>query len=77
MYSPGRTVTMPISYLTGLSATVNKLTGKVFGGLFGAAGDSPVAVEKVGQAVVQAIDDESIKGPVEVPQIETLATRIT
>ncbi|EPS38278.1 hypothetical protein H072_7928 [Dactylellina haptotyla CBS 200.50] len=77
MFSYERPITVPMGYLTKVSATMNSLTGNIFGGLLGAAGTAPMDVEKVGRAVVQAIDDESIKGPVEVPLIETLSSRLT
>ncbi|KAF3915389.1 hypothetical protein AA313_de0207657 [Arthrobotrys entomopaga] len=77
MYSHERAFTVPISYLTSVSSTMNKLTGNIFGGLLGAAGAAPMDVEKVGRAVIQAIDDESIRGPVEVPLIESLSSRLT
>ncbi|KAF3938263.1 hypothetical protein ABW19_dt0206134 [Dactylella cylindrospora] len=76
MSSQDRPVTVPLSYLLSVSSTLNSITGKIFSGLMGAAGSSPLDVEKVGRAVVQAIEDESIKGPVEVPQIETLSSKI-
>ncbi|KAK6543881.1 hypothetical protein TWF694_000603 [Orbilia ellipsospora] len=77
MYSHERPITVPMSYLTSVSSTMNKLTGNIFGGLLGAAGTAPMDVDKVGRAVVQAIDDKSIKGPVEVPLIESLSSKLT
>ncbi|KAF3906345.1 hypothetical protein ABW20_dc0103973 [Dactylellina cionopaga] len=76
MYSSERPITVPLSYLMRVSSTMNSLTGSIFSGLMGAAGSAPLDVEKVGRAIVQAIDDESIKGAVEVPMIETLSSRL-
>ncbi|KAJ6263268.1 hypothetical protein Dda_1829 [Drechslerella dactyloides] len=76
MYSSERPATVAMSYLTRVSATMNSITGKVFSGLFGAAGASPLQAENVGRAVVRAIEDEAVKGPVEVAQIETLNSRL-
>ncbi|KAK6341217.1 hypothetical protein TWF696_008303 [Orbilia brochopaga] len=75
MYSSERPFTVPMSYLTRVSATMNSLTGNVFSGLFGAAGATPLQVERVARAVVRAIEDESVKGPVEVSQIEALDSK--
>lgn len=76
MYSHERPITVPMSYLTQVSATMNSLTGNIFSGLLGAAGSAPLDVEKVGVAVVHAVEDESITGPVEVQQIGKLGSRV-
>ncbi|KAK6358394.1 hypothetical protein TWF730_007730 [Orbilia blumenaviensis] len=76
MYSQQRPITVPLSYLTQVSATMNNLTGNIFSGLLGAAGAAPLDVEKVGVAVVEAVADESVTGPVEVKQIDKLGSRV-
>ncbi|KAK6519663.1 hypothetical protein TWF281_003485 [Arthrobotrys megalospora] len=76
MYSSQRPITIPLSYLTRVSSTMNSLTGSIFSGLLGAAGAAPLDVEKVGVAVVHAIEDESVTGPVEVQQIDKLGSRV-
>ncbi|KAF3309291.1 hypothetical protein TWF173_011293 [Orbilia oligospora] len=76
MYSSERPFTVPMSYLTRVSSTMNSLTGSIFSGLLGAAGSAPLDVEKVGVAVVHAIEDESTTGPVEVQQIDKLGSRV-
>jgi hypothetical protein len=45
------------------------------GGFFGAAVTKPLKVDLVADAVVEALADEGVKGPVEVPQLEELASR--
>ncbi|KAF3924803.1 hypothetical protein ABW21_db0201683 [Orbilia brochopaga] len=76
MYSNERPATVAMSYFTGVSAAMNSLTGNVFSGLFGAAGAKPLRAEQVARAVVRAIEDESITGPVEVSQIQALDSKL-
>jgi len=61
--------------MTGLGAAFNSVTGGVFGGFMGAAGVKPLKADLVAEAVVEALSDESVKGPVEVPEIEQLAEK--
>ncbi|KAK6501670.1 hypothetical protein TWF481_009499 [Arthrobotrys musiformis] len=76
MYSHERPITVPMSYLTQVSSTMNTLTGNIFSGLLGAAASAPLDVEKVGVAVVHAVEDEAVTGPVEVQQITKLGSRV-
>jgi hypothetical protein len=41
----------------------------------GASALKPLAADAVADAVVEAAEDESVQGPVELPQIEDLAQR--
>ncbi|KAK6073652.1 hypothetical protein SCUP234_06131 [Seiridium cupressi] len=75
LYDSSRPVTMPLAAMTGAGALFNKFTGGVLGGFMGAAGAKPLKVDVVAEAVVEAMEDESIRGPVEVPEIEELANR--
>lgn len=75
MYDSSRSVTMPMAALTAVGAAFNGVTGGIFGNLMGAAGVKPLQVDTVAEAVVQALGDESVKGPIEVPQIEILANK--
>ncbi len=61
--------------MTGLGAAFNGVTGGIFGGIMGAAGVKPLKADLVAEAVVEALDDESVKGPVEVKEIEELAQK--
>lgn len=66
---------MPMAAMTGVGAVFNGLTGGIFGNLMGAAGVKPLQVDVVAEAIVQALSDEAVKGPVEVPRIEELANK--
>lgn len=73
MFDSSRTVTMGMAALTGAGAVFNKMTGGYLNTLMGAAGAKPVKVEMVAEAVVEALSDEEVKGPVETEQMEELA----
>ncbi|KAH7041139.1 uncharacterized protein B0I36DRAFT_312223 [Microdochium trichocladiopsis] len=75
MYDSSRPITMAMAGMTAGGALFNGITGGVLGGFMGAAGVKPLKADLVAQAVVEALEDESVRGPVEVPQIEDLATR--
>ena len=73
LYDSSRSFTVPLAAMTGLGAAFNGLTGGVLGGLMGAAGTKPLKADLVADAVVEALSDETVKGPVEVKKIEELA----
>ncbi|KAK4157141.1 isoflavone reductase IRL [Chaetomidium leptoderma] len=75
MYDRSRTVTMGMAAMVTAGSVFNGLTGGVLGGFLGAAGTKPLKADAVADAVVEALADESVKGPVEVPQLEELASR--
>ncbi|ROV88264.1 hypothetical protein VSDG_09023 [Cytospora chrysosperma] len=75
LYDSSRPLTIPMAAATGLGAMFNGLTGGVLGGFMGAAGAKPLKVDVVAEAAVEALSDEGVRGPVEVPEIEELATR--
>ncbi|KAI1353142.1 NAD(P)-binding protein [Xylaria sp. FL0043] len=75
LYDSSRPITMPMAAMTGIGAIFNGVTGGIFGNLMGAAGVKPLKVDVVAEAVVQALHDETVKGPVEVPDIEQLANK--
>ena len=66
---------MPLAAATGVAAMVNSAVGGRLGWLMGAGGVKPLKADLVGAAVVEAIEDEGVKGPVEVGEIEALGTR--
>jgi hypothetical protein len=41
----------------------------------GSAGVKPLKADVVADAVVEALSDENVRGPVEVPEIEELASK--
>lgn len=75
MYDSSRSFTMPLAAAAGAGAMVNSLVGGKLTWLMGAGGTKPLKADLVGEAVVEAIEDGAIKGPVEVPQIEALGMK--
>ena len=66
---------MPIAALGGVASTVNSFLGGRLTGLMGAGVIKPLKADVVGEAVVEALDDPAVAGPVEVSKIESLATK--
>ncbi|KAF2655649.1 NAD(P)-binding protein [Lophiostoma macrostomum CBS 122681] len=75
MYDSSRTFTLPIAFAGGVASVVNSAVGGRLTWLMGAGGIKPLKADMVGDAVVEALEDESVKGAVEVKEIETLGTR--
>lgn len=75
MYDSSRSFTMPIAALGGIASMMNGAVGGRLTWLFGAGGIKPLKADLVGEAIVEALEDEDVKGPVEVPEIERLGTR--
>lgn len=75
MYDSSRSFTMPIALLGGVASMVNGAVGGRLTWLMGAGGIKPLKADAVAEAVVESLEDEEVKGPIEVPEIETLATR--
>ena len=72
MFSDAKGFTKPLARLLGLSyAAQSAFSGAI--PLLGAAGVKPLLVDRVGKAIIQACEDESCSGPIEVFQIEALA----
>lgn len=75
LYDSSRPFTIPMAAMTGVGAIFNGLTRGVLDGFMGAAGAKPLKVDVVAQAAVEALSDEGVRGPVEVPEIEELANK--
>jgi len=75
MYDSSRTFTLPIAAGGAVASMVNSAVGGRLTWLMGAAGIKPLKADLVGEAVVEALDDVEVHGPVEVPEIERLGTR--
>ncbi|OCL03368.1 NAD(P)-binding protein [Glonium stellatum] len=75
MYDASRSFTMPLAALTGMGAIANSLVGGKLTWLMGAGGMKPLKADLVGEAVVEALEDEGVQGPVEVKEIEILGMR--
>lgn len=75
MYDSSRTFTMGMAAVTYGGFLANSLTGGNLTWLMGAGGAKPLRAGLVAEAVVEGLDDEKVKGPVEVREIEELANR--
>jgi hypothetical protein len=54
---------------------INSAVGGRLTWLMGAGGIKPLKADLVGEAVVEALEDEDVKGAVEVSEIERLGNR--
>ncbi|KAI0383050.1 NAD(P)-binding protein [Hypomontagnella monticulosa] len=75
LYDSSRPITVGMAAMTGAGALFNGATRGVLGGFMGAAGIKPLKVDIVAEAVVEALGDPAVKGPIEVPEIEELANK--
>jgi uncharacterized protein YbjT (DUF2867 family) len=75
LYDISRAITVTMAAMTGMGAVFNGVTGGIFGGFLGAAGIKPLKADVVAEAVVEALSEEGVKGPVETAEIETLAQK--
>jgi hypothetical protein len=75
MYDSSRPITMPLAAGVKVGSLFNDVTRGVMKDFLGAAAAKPMKADAVAEAVVEAIEDESVRGPVEVAQIEELANR--
>jgi hypothetical protein len=74
MYDSSRKFTLPIALGGFVGSQFNQLLGNRLS-FFGSMVDKPFQVDTVGEAVVEALDDPSISGPVGPRKIEALATK--
>ena len=74
LYDSSRSFTIPMAAMTTVASTLNSMTGRRLDWLMGAGGTKPLKVDLVGEAVVEAIED-NVKGVVEVQEIERLANK--
>lgn len=75
MYDASRKFTMGMAAMVGAGTMFNNLTGKYLNNFMGAAGTKPLKVDQVAEAVVEALSDDTVQGPVEVAEIEQLSTK--
>ena len=66
---------MPIAFFGAAGNMVNSMLGGRLTPLVGAAVEKPLKVDLVAEAVVEAIEDESVKGVVATERIEALSTK--
>lgn len=75
LFDSSRGFTVPMAAVTYGGFLANSLTGGNLTWLMGAGGAKPLKADHVAEAVVEGLDDENVKGPVEVKEIEELANR--
>ncbi|KAF7544116.1 hypothetical protein G7046_g9855 [Stylonectria norvegica] len=75
LFDGSRKITMPLAAMVGIGTLFNGATGQYLKNFLGAAGVKPLKVDTVAEAVVEALGDEKTQGPVEVPEIEELASK--
>jgi len=75
LYDASRMFTIPLAYMVFPFNTFNSLIGGRLSALAGAAVEKPLRADDVANAVIEAIEDESMKGPVLTGKIEELATK--
>lgn len=75
LYDSSRSFTIPIAALGGIASTANSFLGGRLTWLLGAGAIKPLKADIVGEAVVEAIAEPDLAGPIEVPEIESLATK--
>lgn len=74
LYDSSRKFTLPIAFAGAAGNILNSLVGGRLTPLVGAAVEKPLKADLVAEAVVEAIEDESVKGVVATERIEALAT---
>jgi uncharacterized protein YbjT (DUF2867 family) len=75
LYDSSRKFTLAMAALAAGGSLFNTVTASYFKNFIGAGGAKPLPVEQVAEAVVEALGDETIRGPIEIPQIEQLAAK--
>ena len=75
MYDNSRKFTLGMAAGAAAGNLFNTLTGNYFRSFIGGAGEKPLKVETVAEAVVEALGDDTVQGPIEIPQIEDLASK--
>lgn len=66
---------MPMAAVTYGGFLANSLTGGNLGWLMGAGAAKPLKADLVAEAVVEGLENEEVKGPIETKEIEELANR--
>ena len=75
LYDSSRKFTMPIAAAGYVGSIADSLVGGRLSWLMGAGVMKPFKGELVGNAAVEALDDESARGPLEPREIEALGMR--
>ena len=75
LYDSSRKFTLPIAFAGSAGNMMNSMVGGRLTWMAGAAVEKPLKADLVAEAVVEAIEDESVKGVVGTSDIEALATK--
>jgi hypothetical protein len=75
LYDVSRKFTVPLAAAAGAGTIFNTVTGGIFSGFIGAGGVKPLRADVVAEAVVEALSDEKVQGPIELAEIEELANK--
>ncbi|KAI4214651.1 MAG: hypothetical protein LQ351_002724 [Letrouitia transgressa] len=75
LYDSSRAFTIPMAWGGSAGNMVNSMLGGTLTPWFGAAVEKPLKADLVAEAVVEAIEDEGVKGVVATERIEGLASR--
>ena len=75
LYDSSRLFTVPLAYSTFPLSTFNTLIGRRLTPFLGAAVEKPLKADAVADAVIEAIEDTTRKGPIQTEEIEELATK--
>lgn len=75
LFDSSRSFTMPIAAGGFAASMVNSAVGGRLAWLMGSGAIKPLKADTVGAAVVEALEDETVKGPVEVKEIEALGAK--
>ncbi|KAF2224363.1 NAD dependent epimerase/dehydratase family protein [Elsinoe ampelina] len=75
LFDSSRGFTIPIAAFGSVASMANSLVGGLLSGPLGAAVAKPQKADTVAEAIVEAIADDEIRGPVEIPKIDELANR--
>ena len=75
MYDSSRSFTMPMAAVTYGGFLANSLTGGNLTWLMGAGGAKPLKADVVAEAILEGLEDEKEKGPIEVKELEELANK--
>lgn len=75
LYDASRIFTIPLAYSVFPLSAINSLIGGRLSAIAGAAVEKPLKADDVANAVIEAVEDDSISGPVVTRQIEELATK--
>jgi hypothetical protein len=75
LYDSSRTLTMPIAAAGYAGSMADSLVGGRLSGILGASVMKPFKADLAGDAAVEALDDESVRGPLEPKEIESLGMR--